>query len=358
MMPRIERHTALQPASFSAYSDIIDVRSPAEFAEDRIPGAVNLPVLDNDERAQVGTMYVQQSRFRARRLGAALVSANISRHLQTFLAGKSADYRPLIYCWRGGMRSDAMATVLSAIGWRVSVLDNGYKAWRRQVVFALREDPVPLKVVLLDGQTGTAKTRILQTLAQCECQTLDLEGLAKHRGSVFGHHAGDPQPSQKFFESKLWWVLSEFDLQRHIIVEAESNLIGRRLIPDRLASAMQSAPRIEVWAELKERARYLVRAYGDVITDTRGLAASINALRPFHARATIEHWLTLAAQEEFEHLAADIAQQHYDPLYSKQRHSQPLVTIHTDVLEQAGIAATAKRIAAVVAGLEAGKSTI
>ena len=132
-MPRIEQHRALQRESLTAYSDIIDVRSPSEFAEDHIPGAMNLPVLSDTERAEVGTIYVRDSRFKARRLGAALVSANIARHLQTVLADKTSSYRPLLYCWRGGMRSNAMATVLSAIGWRVAVLERGYKAWRQEV---------------------------------------------------------------------------------------------------------------------------------------------------------------------------------------------------------------------------------
>jgi len=351
-MPRITRHTTLQHQSFSIYDDIIDVRSSSEFAEDHIPGAINLPVLSDEERAEVGTIYVQDSRFRARRRGAALVSANISRHLQTFLVDKSADYRPIIYCWRGGMRSAAMATVLSEVGWSVAVLDRGYKAWRRRAVSVLREDPAPMKILLLDGQTGTAKTDILRALAGGGCQTLDLEDCAKHRGSVFGQHGVHPQPTQKFFESLLLSALDQLDLQRHIVVEAESNMIGKRLIPDRLANAMRSAPRIEIHADLQTRARYLVQVYSEFKKDAERLEASINALQPFHSRGTIERWLKLATEMKGEQLAAEIAEHHYDPLYSRQRHDQPVLKVCAPTLDSAGITSTADKIAAFVAALD------
>jgi len=354
-MPRIEQHRALQRKSLTAYSDIIDVRSPSEFAEDHIPGAINLPVLSDTERAEVGTIYVRDSRFKARRLGAALVSANIARHLQTVLANKASSYRPLLYCWRGGMRSNAMATVLSAIGWRVAVLERGYKAWRQEVVFALRENPAPLRILLLDGQTGTAKTGILQALKQRGCQTLDLEGAANHRGSVFGWYADAPQPSQKFFESLLWWSLSGLNLKRHIIVEAESNLIGKRALPQRLSASMRGAPRIEVVADLTVRARYLAQTYRDLTANADRLRASINALNPFHSRTTTEHWLKLAGEGDFAQLAAQIAEAHYDPLYSRQRRCAPLQTLSTATLDQAGIAAMADKISDLVAQLDAQK---
>ncbi|MGC1304924.1 MAG: tRNA 2-selenouridine(34) synthase MnmH, partial [Caulobacteraceae bacterium] len=217
-----------------AFDEVIDVRSPSEFAEDHAPGAVNLPVLSDDERAEVGTIYVQESKFQARRLGAALIVRNIGEHLKGPLRDRPATYRPLVYCWRGGQRSAAMATILAQIGWRTTVLKGGHATYRRQVVEALYETPLTLKPVLLAGHTGVAKTEMLQRLAARGVQALDLEELASHRGSLFGARPGRPQPHQKLFESRLWAALGAFDPQRPVAIEAESSKIGDLLIPPSL----------------------------------------------------------------------------------------------------------------------------
>src|SRR5579872_889772 len=185
-MSDIESIREVDPETLGAFDAIIDVRSPAEFAEDHVPGAISLPVLDDAERAEVGTIYVQDSRFRARRVGAALVARNVARHLETALADKDGAFRPLVYCWRGGQRSGAMATILSQVGWRTAVLAGGYRTYRRHVKARLYDETPPLKLVLLEGRTGTGKTAVLSRLAARGVQTLDLEGLAEHRGSVFG----------------------------------------------------------------------------------------------------------------------------------------------------------------------------
>jgi tRNA 2-selenouridine synthase len=221
---------AVDPASLAYFDAIIDVRSPSEFAEDHIPGAENLPVLDDAQRAEVGTIYVQQSRFLARRIGAAHVARNIALHLETTLADRPASFRPLVHCWRGGQRSQAMATILSQVGWPTSVLVGGYRTYRRRVTARLYDDgPTPLKLVLLDGHTGSAKTDVLLRLAQLGVQTLDLEGLAEHRGSLFGGRPGRAQPSQKLFESRLLSALEALDPARPVVVEAESSKIGERM---------------------------------------------------------------------------------------------------------------------------------
>ena len=255
------------PESVSRFDDIIDVRSPAEFAEDHMPGAINLWVLDNAQRAEVGTIYVQQSRFLARRIGAAHVARNIARHLDERLIDRPGSWSPLVYCWRGGQRSNAMATVLEQVGWRVGLLQGGYKTYRRRVTAALYDAGPDVRVVLLDGYTGTAKTEVLGRLAARGVQTLDLEGLAAHRGSLFGALAGAPQPHQKGFESALLHVLEGFDRRRPIIVEAESSKVGALNVPPMLWKAMLAAPRIEVIAPTEARALYLTRAYGDIIAD-------------------------------------------------------------------------------------------
>jgi tRNA 2-selenouridine synthase len=326
-MPDIQLIPDAEPAMLASFDAVIDVRSPGEFAEDHIPGAINLPVLDNDERAEVGTIYVQDSRFRARRIGAALIARNVARHLDTALADKPATFRPLIYCWRGGMRSGAMATILSQIGWRTAVLVGGYKTYRRRVTAKLYDEELPLSCVLLGGSTGSGKTELLARLAQRGVQTLDLEALAEHRGSVFGGFAQRPQPSQKLFESRLLAALDAFDPARPIIVEAESSKVGDRMIPPSLWKIMAAAPRIEVTAPLQERARYLVRAYADMIADRETLAAALAKLPVQISKKTRDAWRELASQGAFEALAVELLEQHYDPAYGRatKREQQPVL---------------------------------
>lgn len=314
----IETVTDLSVQSLDRYDDIIDVRSPAEFAEDHVPGAINLPVLDNEERARVGTIYKQVSHFEARRVGAGLVASNIGRHLGAALSGKPADYNPLIYCWRGGMRSGAMATILSRVGWRCGLLKGGYRSWRRHVVAALREEGALLPMILIDGQTGTAKTEIIRRLMAQGAPAIDLEGLAAHRGSVFGL-MGAAQPAQKGFESRLWDQIRRFSPDTPIIAEAESSTIGRLHIPRRLWDSMQAAPRIEITASVEARARYLVTAYSDLTEDREAILTAINRLRSHHSKAQIAAWEEMAESGAYEALAADLARQHYDPAYLRSR---------------------------------------
>ncbi|WP_089411418.1 tRNA 2-selenouridine(34) synthase MnmH [Amphiplicatus metriothermophilus] len=343
----IETVPDVEPARLARFDAIIDARSPGEYAEDHIPGAINLPALDDAERAAIGTIYVRRSKFEARRRGAALVARNIARHIETALADKPRQWRPLIYCWRGGQRSAAMATVLAQVGWRVGVLQGGYKTWRRAVVETLRLSEAPIGVLLLDGQTGAAKSRILERLAALDVQTLDLEALAAHRGSVFGGWADRPQPGQKMFESLLFQNIRRLDPARPIVVEAESNHIGRCVIPRRLWRAMRAAPRIEVKADAALRARHIAAAYDDLIRDREAVLAALARLAPFHDKARIERWRTMAQAEDYAALAAELMRDHYDPLYErarKRREDKPLAEIRLDRLDAEDIDAAARRI--------------
>ena len=297
---------------------VIDVRSPAEFAEDHLPGAINLPVLDDAERARVGTIYKQESPFLARKLGAALVARNAARHLEGPLAGMGGGWRPLLYCWRGGQRSGAFATILAQVGWRVEVVAGGYKSWRRLVVEALHDRPVPSPVVVLDGNTGSAKTELLALLATRGLQVIDLEGLANHRGSHFGAMPGG-QPPQKLFEGRLAMALAGLDPARPLVVEAESSKVGDIALPKQLWAAMAAAPRIHIAAPRAARAAYLARAYADVTEDRARLAGVIDRLRPHHAAEVIDGWLRLVAEGAFEALAEGLMARHYDPRYEKHR---------------------------------------
>src|SRR5260221_2452430 len=263
--------TSAEPASVARSDAVIDVRSPSESAEDHVPGAITLPVLSDAERAEVGTIYVQESRFKARRIGAAYVARNVARHLETALADQAGAFMPLIYCWRGGQRSNAMATILSQVGWRTSVLAGGYKTYRRLVKDRLYEARMDLRLVLLDGHTGSGKTQMLARLAERGVQVLDLEGLAGHRGSLFGGIAGQPQPSQKMFESRLLHALDALNPSRPIVVAAESSKIGERMNPPAIWKLMLQAPRIELSAPRAVRARYLVHTYRDIVEDRAAL---------------------------------------------------------------------------------------
>lgn len=313
----IQHTEAVDAQSLSKYDAILDVRSPGEFDEDHIPGAENLPVLDNAERAEVGTIYVQQSRFLARRIGAAHVARNIARHLETALTDRPASFRPLIYCWRGGQRSNAMATILSQVGWPVTLLTGGYKTYRRRVTARLYDESQDLNLILLDGHTGVAKTEILHRLAAEGVQTLDLEGLAAHRGSLFGAIAGQAQPSQKLFESRLLQALDRLDPARPIVVEAESSKIGDRMTPPLLWRAMQAAPRIEISASREARASYLVRAYRDVVENPAEMEAAFARLPTYPRRKRLDDWRALAAEGAFEDLAVALMELHYDPAYDR-----------------------------------------
>lgn len=314
--------TSLDEVYAHGADTVIDVRSPAEYAADHWPGAINLPALDNAERARIGTIYKQQSPFEARILGAALVARNAARHLEGALRDKPGGWLPLVYCWRGGQRSGSFATILDQIGWRVAVVAGGYKTYRRLVVSALHEMPLSHPFVVLDGNTGTAKTELLGLIAARGVQVLDLEGLAAHRGSLFGAVAPD-QPSQKAFESAIAIELHGLDPGRPVVVEAESSKIGDLLVPPSLWEAMKAAPRIAVSAPVAARAAYLVRAYGDVVADTGKLHQVLGALTAFHGREQVDLWRQQADAGQYEQLAAALMQEHYDPAYGRWRRSRP-----------------------------------
>lgn len=314
----------MTPVSLTELSDIaalgvdtiIDVRAPLEFAEDHVPGAINLAVLSDVERAMVGTIYTQDSPFTARKIGGALVAQNTARHLQGPLADKQGGWQPLVYCWRGGQRSGAFATILDQVGWRVSLLQGGYRSYRRLVVAMLYDTPLPHRITLIDGGTGTAKTHLLHHLREAGAQTLDLEGIAQHRGSLFGAMPGG-QPSQKMFESRLAAALNALDPARMTWVEAESSKVGARIIPPSLWSAMSAAARVEIRAPIAARAAFLCRAYIDLTDEADRLREQIDHLRPYHAADQIAVWQSLVDDGDWPKLAAALILRHYDPRYAK-----------------------------------------
>ncbi|MEY8827994.1 tRNA 2-selenouridine(34) synthase MnmH [Sedimentitalea sp. XS_ASV28] len=332
------------------FDTVIDVRSPAEFAEDHLPGAINLPVLDNQERAQVGTIYKQQSPFLARKLGAALVFRNAAHHVETALRGFDGGWRPLVYCWRGGQRSGSFVWMLREIGWRAEVVEGGYRTYRRLVNAALYDVPLAHRLIALDGYTGTAKTELLHRLRSEGVQVLDLEGLAGHRGSLLGRMAR-PQPGQKAFESALARALNGLDPSRPVVIEAESSKIGERILPPSLWAALRHAPRLTLSAPLAARTAYLVRAYDDILSDGERMMDLLGVLRAFRGNAVVDGWFDLIRAGDKHGLTRALMVQHYDPAYDKSRKaaSAPvLAELTLDTLDYAGLERAAAQIAGIV----------
>ena len=335
---------ALQAENFDT---IIDVRTPAEFAEDHVPGAVNMPVLSNDERAEVGTIYVQDSPFKARKIGATRVARNAATAIETHLLHKEGGWRPLVYCWRGGQRSGSFTSILQQIGWRAQVLEGGYQAWRRHVVAQLYEGTLPFTLIRLDGYTGTAKTELIKRIATLGAQTLDLEGLARHRGSVLGDIDG-AQPAQKGFETTLLQTLSALDPTKPVLVEAESARIGTLRLPPALWVAMKQSPRIVVEAAPQHRARFLAHAYAELFQASQALTDRLNHLRAHAGHATVDRWLDLLHTNQPEALAHALITDHYDPAYArltKSKSAPPLATIDAGDLTEAALDRAASQIA-------------
>jgi tRNA 2-selenouridine synthase len=296
------------------FDTIIDARSESEFALDHIPGAINCPVLDDQERILVGTTYKQVNAFEAKKIGAPLVARNIARHIETLFADKPRDWKPLVYCWRGGNRSGSMAYILAKVGWPVIQLDGGYKAFRAYVSAAL-DNPPELQFRVVCGTTGSGKSRLLETLDAIGAQVLDLERLAAHRGSVLGHLPGEPQPSQKMFETRIWDKLRGFDPARPVFVESESKKVGNLRVPDAVMERMRASPCISLMLSRPNRVRLLMEDYQHFAADPSALNAQLDHLVQLHGRATIDAWHEMANGGRMPELVDQLLVQHYDPAY-------------------------------------------
>jgi tRNA 2-selenouridine synthase len=305
------------PEILTSFDAILDARSPAEYAEDHLPGARSLPVLGDTERAYIGTVYKQQSPMEAKRQGAVLVSRNIARHLETALAGRPKSWRPLVYCWRGGKRSGAFAHILREVGWDARTLAGGYRAYRRWIVEQLAQVPGRFRFRVVHGATGSGKSRLLRALARAGAQVLDLEALAAHRGSVLGDLPGRPQPPQKLFESRLYAALDALSPSRPVYVEGESRKIGQLQVPEALITTMRAAECVLLEAAPPARIALLMDEYRHFFDDTATLSAQLDCLVPLHGREKVQSWKALAAEGAFEALVARLLAEHYDPAYRR-----------------------------------------
>jgi tRNA 2-selenouridine synthase len=302
---------------YKHYDTIIDARTPAEYALDHIPGAVSAPVLDDAERAEVGTLYKQVSPFEAKKLGASLIAKNVARHIDALFRQKDKDWHPLIYCWRGGKRSGAMAHILREVGWQAETLPGGYRAYRRWVVETLTTLPAELDFTVVHGPTGSGKSRFLAALSRAGAQVLDLEALAAHRGSVLGGLPNEPQPTQKWFESLLLAELEQLDHRRPVYVEGESKKIGELQVPEALMARMRASRCIVLQTDLDTRVTLLLDEYRHFLADRAALEAQLDCLTALHGKEKISQWKALAADGEWREFVARLLREHYDPAYQR-----------------------------------------
>ncbi len=307
----------LTAAQLHAYSVIIDVRSPAEFALDHLPDAINLPVLSNDERIVVGTLYKQQGAFNAKKVGAALVARNVAAHLDTYFADKPKHFRALIYCWRGGARSGALTHILRNIGFDAKQLQGGYKAWRAQLVLDIDALAPQFRYQVVCGRTGSGKSRLLEALARRGAQVLDLEQLAAHKGSILGDLPDAPQPSQKGFESLVWAALNSFDVALPVFVEAESKKVGAVQVPHTLMDTMRNGACFEAITPQDARICLLREEYLHLIENHALLFSKLDCLVGLHSQAQIDEWKAFANAKNWDSFVESMLVKHYDPAYER-----------------------------------------
>jgi tRNA 2-selenouridine synthase len=336
-------------ARLAQFDALIDTRSPAEFALDHLPGAINCPALSDAERAQVGTLYQQASPFEARRVGAAHVARNISLHLRSILAQRPRSWTPLVYCWRGGERSASMVHVMARVGWKAHRLEGGYRAFRRAVLDSLATQPALFRYRVLCGATGSGKSRLLDQLRLAGAQVLDLEQLAAHRGSVLGALPGMPQPGQKRFETRLWWALRRLDPSRAVFVESESRKIGDRQLPDAMIESLRGAECVSLDLPLAERIRLLRDEYRHYESTPHRLCEQLDCLTSLHGAAKIARWKQMAHDGHWDGLVAILLEEHYDPVYrrslgSNYRRSGSGITVSLDSAEPRAFAQAALRL--------------
>ncbi len=308
---------ALPAGTSGAFSCIIDARSQAEHAHDHLPQALNWPSLTDEERVRVGTIYKQVSAFEANKVGAALVAANIARHIQTHVMSLPKHWQPLLYCWRGGKRSGSLALVLGQIGFRVWLIEGGYKAFRAAVVADIARLAQGLKFQVIAGPTGSGKTRLLHALSEVGAQVLDLEALAQHRSSVLGKIPGQAQPSQKHFDMRVWQQLRQFDASRTVFVEAESKKVGNVSIPETLVQAMRRSACIDLQLSDDERVKLLLEDYAFFAEDADLFCQRLQVLTALKGKAVVNDWQALVRQGQTEQVVRDLLVSHYDPTYAK-----------------------------------------
>lgn len=304
-------------AELDQFDAVLDARSESEYALDHLPGAQNWPTLHDDERVLVGTLYKQVSPFEARKRGGVLAARNIARNIEMHAMEQPRQWRPLAYCWRGGQRSGSLSMVLGQIGFRVTLIEGGYKAFRA----AMLEDTVRqverLQFQVVCGTTGCGKTRLLSALAAEGAQVLDLEGLANHRSSLLGAVPGLPQPTQKRFDTLVWDQLRRFDSARPVYVESESKKIGNVVMPTALVERMHASACLLLNLSTSERVELLMEDYDHLIRDTDYFCQRLDVMAEFRGKVLIAQWKAQVAAGNFRPVVQALLTEHYDPSYLK-----------------------------------------
>jgi tRNA 2-selenouridine synthase len=353
MKPAARLSLPAEDATFRAFDTIVDTRSPAEYAEDHVPGALSCPVLDNEERARIGTLYKQVSPFEAKKQGAALVARNIALHIESSFAEKPKTWRPLVYCWRGGKRSGAMAHVLREVGWEARTLEGGYKAYRRYVVDALAAVPARFTFRVIHGVTGSGKSRMLRALHAAGAQVLDLEDLAAHRGSVLGGLPERAQPAQKWFESLLLRELQHLNSDKPVFVEGESRKIGQLQVPAALIERMRASECLLLQTDTATRVALLMDEYRHFFADPAALNAQLDCLTALHGGERVAEWKALVAAAAWPALVARLLEEHYDSAYRRSAaHNFPRLAQARSLRIASDDAETFREIALDLAGLD------
>ncbi|MBS7806976.1 tRNA 2-selenouridine(34) synthase MnmH [Variovorax sp. PCZ-1] len=305
-------------SALSQFSAIIDARSESEYALDRLPGALNWPTLNDAERHEIGTFYVQTSAFEAKKRGAALAAKNIAAHIEREVISLPKGWKPLVYCWRGGKRSGSLALILSEIGFEVTLIEGGYKAFRAAIVEDIAKLATQFNYRVICGPTGSGKTRLLQGLEREGAQVLDLEALAEHRSSVLGLIPGTEQPSQKQFDMRIWHALKQLDASRTVWAESESKKVGNVSIPDALMQALRASPCARVELPVDERVKLLLEDYDFFVKDPAYFCKRLDVLRDLRGHAVIDAWqqqIRSGSPSMLAQVVKELLELHYDPGY-------------------------------------------
>ena len=297
------------------FDTLIDARSEGEYDEDHLPGAVNWPTLHNEERRDIGTLYKQVNAFEAKKRGAALAARNIAAHIERDVIDQPKGWKPLAYCWRGGQRSGALALILDQIGFRVTLLEGGYKAFRAAVVQDIARLVAGMQWRLICGTTGSGKTRLLHALAAQGAQVIDLEALANHRSSVLGAVPGLAQPTQKRFDTLVWDALRQMDCSRVAFIESESKKVGNVAVPAALIEAMRVSPCLSLALPDAERVALLLEDYNFFVQDIESFCERLEILTAFRGKAMVQGWQSSVRQGNIAPVVQDLLTQHYDPVY-------------------------------------------
>ena len=302
-------------AQWDRFDTVIDARSESEYALDHLPGACNWPTLNDGERLAIGTMYKQVNAFEAKKRGAAIAARNIAAHIEREVLDKPRDWAPVAYCWRGGKRSGSLSLVLDQIGFRVSLIEGGYKAFRAAMLIDLERLAQSLRFQVVCGTTGSGKTRLLHALAQEGAQVLDLEHLARHRSSVLGAIPGEPQPSQKRFDTLVWDQMRRFDPARPVFVESESKKVGNVAIHSTLVEAMRRSTCLMLELDLPERVALLLEDYSYFVENPDHFCSRLDALTAQKGKVCIEAWKASVLQGDVASVVRALLVEHYDPVY-------------------------------------------